>query len=619
MHRVRLSTKASPPVLVTAAGRYERFRRTKVAITAVADLAGDTVTVRAGRRRLGRGTLALDGRRASLELEVLMPPRGAPFGPLDVRVGRKKVAVVKLPDADEQRARGLIEAELHFRPYVFSGMEFPECDFERPLLAEELIGRYEVRTTFYDKDYNEVTAAENTGRYGAVVEIVPEKGRVIRRYRTLYRQPEEFVGFNWWRYKAKVSMSLPDAMGIEADVLGEQSRVVGTHLKWRFHDGFYRDSGSAALLAGLHETRPGAGAASVADDVYAQDRQWWVGLKRKLYGTEKLYPDAFVCPRPLEGEPAPVLREGSAADAGMKGDAVDRIDAVCRAWAEDSDEAFAVCIARHGVVFFHKAYGERDGRPMTVTTKSWMASLTKLMSGTLMMMLVDQSLVSLDDRVDTYLLPLRDIEVETPLTIRHLYTHTNGLWEHWGDDMHDLEEVVAGYYPHLEVGQRYEYNGVGFALGGKVVEAVTGEAIPQFYKNHLLGPLGCASTDVVGTSGDADSVPMDVARIGQMLLNRGAYGTMRFFSEETFKQILPEKLVTLLGADTQVVYGIGTIWYEDEGLGEGTFGHGAASGATLRIDPANGLVIAMTRNAAGENLGKYHKQFIAAIVEGLSD
>jgi hypothetical protein len=31
-----------------------------------------------------------------------------------------------------------------------------------------------------------------------------------------------------------------------------------------------------------------------------------------------------------------------------------------------------------------------------------------------------------------------------PLTIRHLYTHTNGLWDHWGDELSDFEEVVAG-------------------------------------------------------------------------------------------------------------------------------------------------------------------------------
>ncbi len=41
----------------------------------------------------------------------------------------------------------------------------------------------------------------------------------------------------------------------------------------------------------------------------------------------------------------------------------------------------------------HKAYGERDGKPMTVDTPSWMASVTKTMSATLMMELLGQGIV----------------------------------------------------------------------------------------------------------------------------------------------------------------------------------------------------------------------------------
>lgn len=55
----------------------------------------------------------------------------------------------------------------------------------------------------------------------------------------------------------------------------------------------------------------------------------------------------------------------------------------------------------------------------------------------------------------------------------------------------------------------------------------------------------------------------------------------------------------------------------ERGLGKGTFGHGAASGAILRIDPTDDLVIVMTRNAAGANFGNYHPQFIQAIADGI--
>jgi len=112
---------------------------------------------------------------------------------------------------------------------------------------------------------------------------------------------------------------------------------------------------------------------------------------------------------------------------------------------------------------------------------------------------------------------------------------------------------------------------------------------------------------------------MVIAKIGQMLLNKGKYGNMQFFSEETFAKMLPSKLTDVLGPDTNIERGIGVTWFDGEGLGKGTFGHGAASSATLRIDPINDLVIVMTRNTAGTNFGKYHPQFMKAIVDGIEN
>jgi CubicO group peptidase (beta-lactamase class C family) len=104
-----------------------------------------------------------------------------------------------------------------------------------------------------------------------------------------------------------------------------------------------------------------------------------------------------------------------------------------------------------------------------------------------------------------------------------------------------------------------------------------------------------------------------------MLLNRGSYGTKQFMRPETFQQMLPERLVKELGPGTNLEWGIGTIWYKSDGLGQGTFGHGAASGALLRVDPEHDMVIVMTRNAWGSNLDKYQPKFLAAIVDNLAD
>ena len=56
---------------------------------------------------------------------------------------------------------------------------FPTGSFDQRANAEDLFGRYTVKTTFYDADYKIVTKAEKPGRYGAVVEVTPEGERAV--------------------------------------------------------------------------------------------------------------------------------------------------------------------------------------------------------------------------------------------------------------------------------------------------------------------------------------------------------------------------------------------------------------------------------------------------------
>ena len=617
-HRIRLAAAPSPPVRIRAGGSHdvERFR-TRVTVTAQADQAGKAVEVVEGGKTLAKGKLAEDDTgRASAQMTFPMSPVGRQLGWITVRLAGKDATTISLPGADRKRAEMLLWQVPTARAAVFSGTKLPDIRFERPLWVEAAIGPYELKTTYYDKDYSVVTSAKSPGRYGAVVEVVPRRGRAFRRMVTLFRCPGNV---SWWRYRMKATITLPHGVGVSPQVLASQPQAVGEFVNGQILDTMERGDRLAKLLAGLYETR----ATDPKDDFYLspsqRDRQWWVGLKRKIYGWDKRFPKPVVCPRPIEGKPAPVVREGTLEQAGMKADAAGKIDAVLTAWSADTDEAFAVCVVRRGVIVLHKAYGRRDGTPMTVTTKSWMASTTKMLSGTLNMMLVDQGLIDLDDLVSKYLPPLGGLKTSKPLTIRHLYTHTSGLEWHWGNDANDMAERIAHLWPHLEVGKRFGYNGTGMELACKILEAVSGESLPSFYRQHLLGSLGCENTDVGSASHDAQSVPLDMARIAQMLLNKGAYGKMRFLSVKTFEKILPRRLTKVLGDETQVVYGIGTSLFKDPGLGQGTFAHGAASSATTRIDPVNDLVIVMTRNTAGRNFGKYHQRFIDAIVEGMAD
>ncbi|HBA83059.1 MAG TPA: hypothetical protein DCZ95_03095 [Verrucomicrobia bacterium] len=615
MHRVILSTNTSAPSLASAEGSYENMQSVKISVFGTAELAGKSIAVEAAGRTLATGAFKSVEGRATALLNVPMPPRGERYPLLDVMSGGQVIATASLPSPEEIASKELIWSEFKLVPFSFVGERLPAADFANRGDAEKLIGAYANTVQYYDAEGHAVVSAVKTGRYRAILQIQPEQGRPFRRFLTAYRHPDEVRNFRPWKYDPHARLDFPQEFGLEAGVLKNHTNDVNRLIAELLMEATQNDQRGALLLAGLHDAQSEPDSELSQEPTDHIERQGWVAFKREYYGMAKRFPKPFVAPQPVDGLPAPELREGSCAEAGVAANAVEKIDALLENWAVDADEAFAVCLARHGVVFFHKAYGLRDGAPMTVDTPSWMASITKLMSGTLMMMLVDQNLVRLDDRIEDYLPPFRGMDMKTPLTVRHLYTHTSGLWDHWGDHMNDLEERVAYHAPYLAVGERFQYNGVGFALGGKIIELVSGEAVPLFYKHHLLGPLGMTHTRVGGTSGDAASTPLDMARLGQMLLNGGAYGPMRYLSEETFRQMLPQTLTKTLGPTATKQYGIGTDTMGCDTLGEGTFGHGAASAATFLISPSNDLVIVMCRNSAGRNFDKYHPEFLRTVAE----
>ncbi|OWK38153.1 serine hydrolase domain-containing protein [Fimbriiglobus ruber] len=507
----------------------------------------------------------------------------------------------------EAAARAVIQAPLGFKPYVFSADEFPACRFDKPEEVEKAVGAFQITSAYYDRDGKRATTAAAPGPYFAVVTVTAKRFPPLTRYFTLYRLPKvPDLG-------AKLDTAKPEAIadlaGVKRETVAANAKLIAEVVKTRPLSDLASDPKFARLLAGL-AVAPAAGAGPVTkqNDALACERQAWVTRRRTLTGLDKEFPAALTAPTPA-AKPVAVVRSGTAAEAGVKADAAAKIDAVLADWAAHDDQAFAVCVVRRGVIVLHKAYGTRDGKPMTVDTPSWMASVTKAMSATLMLTLVDRGLVRLDDPVDKFVPALRGVKVDKPLLIRHLYTHTNGLdkWPGWDDTLSDVECRLANYYPFVKVGTAWAYNGGGYTLGGKVIENVTGEAVPLAFKRHLLDPLECRGTEVVGTHADAFSVPLDMAKFGQLLLNRGSYGGHQFYKPETFEQALPRKLTTELGPKAEKTFGFGLDGSPRK------FGHGAASAATFHVDVDRELVVVMTRNRQGMNQDKYNGKFWDAI------
>ncbi|MDR3637984.1 MAG: serine hydrolase [Isosphaeraceae bacterium] len=463
----------------------------------------------------------------------------------------------------EPIAGQLFWLDVKFTRFVFGGDDFPEFDFARPDYVRSVLGPYRLDATFYDQTLREVRSAAKPGRYGAVVRGTFDSGVTLKRYVTLFRQPDELADLDWWRWAGDrtaahdaTSIELPPELGIKPDVAKKHARNVATYVKFGFYEDLYTRPYSGRFLASLYESTPDDSSASDADDAIARDRQWWVSLKRRLEGLDGKFPGRYDGPTVADGA-ATVLRAGTSAEAGLGAELNDALGDVYTDLVTKTGETFTVAVARDGVLCFDKAYGAGGANAAATSRLSHVASINKVMTGVAVMMLVDRGLINLDDDITRYFPSLSDVKLARPITVRHLLTHTSGLPDLCIDEVNDLEQVLRVYMPYANVGQRFEYCETGYGLAGKIVENVTGTVFPKFLKSHVLDPLGMKDTQVRGAESDAYSTAKDLAYLGQMILNKGTYGGKRFFGPATYEKMLPQRLTSILGPDTGVVQGIG--------------------------------------------------------------
>jgi methyl acetate hydrolase len=158
--------------------------------------------------------------------------------------------------------------------------------------------------------------------------------------------------------------------------------------------------------------------------------------------------------------------------------------------------------------------------PITADTMLRIASMTKMVTTVAALQLVEQGKLDLDAPVDTYrpefaqLQVLEGFDGDTPrlrppvgrATVRHLVTHTSGLAYWFFNADIDRYEQVTGV-PNIlpgsddaftaplvaDPGATYEY-GINTDWLGKVIEAVSGQSLADYFDEHITGPLGMTNT-----------------------------------------------------------------------------------------------------------------------------
>jgi CubicO group peptidase (beta-lactamase class C family) len=225
---------------------------------------------------------------------------------------------------------------------------------------------------------------------------------------------------------------------------------------------------------------------------------------------------------PVPDLPIPV---GRPEDVGLSSDRLARLKTAMQEYVDRRDVAGVVTlVARHGRVAHFESVGYRDAEaraPMTPDTIFRQASMTKPIVAVAALMLFEQGRFQLSDPISKWLPEFKDMKVlqpglagayttgpaRTPITIRHLLTHTNGLQSNDGVLLPAYEKIaprtvpkdtvgafvtrLAGMPLNFEPGSAWHYGGAGngLAVVGRLVEVISEQSLDQFLSERILRPL----------------------------------------------------------------------------------------------------------------------------------
>ncbi|GGH15664.1 penicillin-binding protein [Mucilaginibacter phyllosphaerae] len=206
--------------------------------------------------------------------------------------------------------------------------------------------------------------------------------------------------------------------------------------------------------------------------------------------------------------------------------------------------AFGIVVDGKLVYTGNTGYTDIDNKtPVTSKSDFRIASMTKSLTAMAILKLRDAGKLKLDDPAYLYIPEMKNNKYltkdATPITIRHLLTHSAGFPEDnpWGDRQLAVSDaqLIAIYKKGVSFsnnpGQGYEYSNLGFATLGYIIKKVSGKTYEQYITDNILTPLG-----MIHTYWEYSEVPkeqlahgyrwLDNKWVEQPLLHDGAYGAM---------------------------------------------------------------------------------------------
>jgi CubicO group peptidase (beta-lactamase class C family) len=337
--------------------------------------------------------------------------------------------------------------------------------------------------------------------------------------------------------------------------------------------------------------------------------------------------------------------------------------------------AAALAVGRTAAAVEPRWFGRRgtgpDDLPLAPDALFLVASITKPVTATAVLLLAERGLVALDDRVAEFV-PAFAQNGKHEVRLRHLLTHTSGL-----PDMVPENDALRAAHAPLEAfldaivrlplafppGTQVQYQSMGFAMLAEVVHQVSGRSLREFLRAELFDPLGMHDTTLgavpekqgriaairIGRSQQATdwhwnspywlgfgapwggliTSPGDFARFCRMMLAGGHLDGVRVLAPSTVRALTANQLVVMpqvpeedrrcrpWGLGWRLNWPAGPEAFGDL-LGPRTYGHWGATGTLCWLDPdADAYAVLFTTEPLGPERG-LHARISNAVAAALA-
>jgi len=326
-------------------------------------------------------------------------------------------------------------------------------------------------------------------------------------------------------------------------------------------------------------------------------------------------------------------------------------------------------VGRRGQVAHLEAVGFRDLEskdPMRTDTVFRIASMTKPITAIAVQMLEEEGKLSVEDPVEKLLPEFKGqmlvkskspqetvlVKPPRPITVRDLLTHTSGLpggppaglSDLYSKRHRTLAEAAIAYSQmalQFEPGSKWAYCNAGIDTLGRIVEVASGKSYEAFLQERLFTPLGMKDSFFYPTAerlakvariykkagnglaisdnflgdpvdgkfplpaGGLYSTASDLARLYQMMLNRGTLDGRRYLSEASVGKMTRNHTGGLRAGFTDgIVMGlgwqiVGTPTGVTGMLSPGAYGHGGAFGTQGWLDPKKEMFFVLMVQRSG--------------------